>query len=157
MIFAEDGFQPATMTMFAAAYIALYASHQLGDYWVQTPLQAEFKSKPGSLGRRACAWHVATYGVTQLVFLLIVRNLIGGWGYLPGVTVDTQFSLTGLFVGLGISLVTHYVADRRWPLRWLAERLGKGDYWDQEGAAAQLDQSWHTTWLFVAAFAIAVI
>jgi hypothetical protein len=107
---------------FAAAFAALAASHQVADYWVQTPGQAQEKGLSGGKGRKACLAHVATYTATQAGFLAIAA--------------------------------THYLADRRATLRWLAARLGKAGFWDGDGGPL-LDQAWHWTWLWAAALAIA--
>ena len=58
--------------------------------------------------------------------------------------------------GLAVSAVTHYFADRRRPLRWLAGLIpGKLGFWQAgDGLAsggAFLDQAWHWWWLFAAA------
>src|SRR5688500_14336344 len=97
------------LTVFAAAYIALYIGHQVGDHVIQTGQQCEDKGEHGDErwpGRHACFWHVATYLVTQAVLLGVVQ---------------VAFQLTprygALFIGLAVSGVTHYVADRREPLK----------------------------------------
>jgi len=67
-----------------------------------------------------------------------------------------------------VSAVTHYVADRRTPLRWLAEHTGSRGFWTMGAprpghddnpqlytGAYSLDQSWHYLWLLVAALIIA--
>ena len=60
--------------------------------------------------------------------------------------------------GLAVSAVSHYFADRRAPLRRLAERTGSGEFWHAgEGlatGAALLDQAWHWGWLFVSALIV---
>lgn len=63
-------------------------------------------------------------------------------------------------VGLAVSAVTHYVADRRAPLAAVARWIGKADYWrlgsgTLASGAAYLDQSWHWMWLGVAALVTA--
>ncbi|MEV0285591.1 hypothetical protein AB0H36_15880 [Kribbella sp. NPDC050820] len=61
-----------------------------------------------------------------------------------------------ILIGQGVSAVTHYWADRRWTLAWLASKLGKTGYYDNGGAPA-LDQSWHWLWIGVAAYSTAMI
>ena len=147
--------------MFGAVFAALYAAHMVGDHWVQTQRQSDTKGAPGWRGRLACAAHVATYTTTALVALLLLawhlrQPLSPGW----------------LAAGLAVSAVSHYVADRREPLRRISEALqaltGKADFY-RLGAcrpgrddnpslgtgAYALDQSWHVGWLFVAALLIA--
>jgi hypothetical protein len=151
-----------TLAVFAAAYIALYVGHQVGDHVVQSTWQCENKGKHGTkrwTGRRACLNHVITYTGTQAVALITVQVAFG-------LAPRTGAMLTGL----GISAVTHYIADRREPLRRMAQAIGKGDFYELgrpragrddnpvlgTGAYA-LDQTWHKFWIFVAALAIALI
>ncbi|MEV6693193.1 DUF3307 domain-containing protein [Micromonospora sp. NPDC051196] len=131
---------------FAAVFAALYAAHQVADHWIQTQHQADCKGQPGWAGRLACAAHVATYTATAVLALVF---LIAGTGL--------RLDPSGVAVGLGISAVTHYIADRRTPLRWIADRLRKSPAWlDKAGGMYALDQSWHVGWLFIAALFCAV-
>lgn len=130
---------------FAALFAALYASHQVADYWVQTEAQACAKGNPGWMGRLACAAHVTTYTITQAVAVVAV------WAVL-----DLDLTTADVAAGLLVSAATHYVADRRRPLRRLAELVGKDPVWLSEGGGLPLlDQSWHCGWLFVAALVMA--
>lgn len=132
---------------FAAVAVTLYSAHQAGDYWVQTGAQAVSKGLPGWTGRRACTAHVATYTATLAAFLA----LAGWWLSLP---LSAPWAATGL----SVSAVTHYFADRRKPLEWLASLAGSRDFYRAgEGlatGAALLDQAWHWGWLFVSALII---
>jgi hypothetical protein len=143
---------------FAAVYVALYVAHQVADHWVQTQHQADCKGEPGWPGRIACAAHVATYTLTALVALLF---LVGG----TGLRLDPW----GVAVGLTISAVSHYIADRRTPLKRIAAALGSARFYalgtprpgrDDNPSlgtgAYALDQSWHIGWLFIAALFCAV-
>jgi hypothetical protein len=149
------------MELFAATFIALYAAHMVGDHWVQTGHQAAHKGDPGEAGQRACYMHVLTYGITQCVFL-------GAIGLITGAMHDAG----PFFIGMAVNLVTHYIADRRTPLKriagWLS-RIGKDGFYQlgmpREGrddnpslgtGAYALDQSWHIGWLFVAALIMSV-
>jgi hypothetical protein len=128
----------------AAVFAALYAAHQVADHWVQTQHQANAKGLAGWRGRIACAWHVGTYTVTALVALLALA-----W------RTDLALSPVAVAAGLAVSAGTHYLADRRTPLRWMADRLGKDAGWlERGGGLYALDQSWHVGWLFVAALII---
>ena len=135
---------------FAAVWVALYVAHHIGDYWVQTPHQADAKGWPGQHGRVACAAHVASYTLTAAVALAVVWWRLGPPLTLPHVAA-----------GLAVSAVSHYWADRRSTLRGLVAVLdrtgqpGKLDYYDHHGGAAPLDQSWHIGWLFITALVIA--
>ena len=70
--------------------------------------------------------------------------------------------------GLTISAVSHYIADRRAPLRWFAAVTGHAAFFDLGAArpgrddnpclgtgAYAMDQAWHYGWLFVAALVMA--
>ncbi|MEU8210002.1 helix-turn-helix transcriptional regulator [Micromonospora sp. NPDC049044] len=131
---------------FAAVFVALYVAHQVADHWVQTQHQADCKGQPGWPGRIACAAHVVTYTLTALLALVFV---IAGTGL--------RLDAWGVAIGLMISAVSHYIADRRTPLRRLADALGKNPAWlERGGGLYALDQSWHVGFLFVAALFCAV-
>jgi hypothetical protein len=124
---------------FATVFVALFVAHQVADHWVQTDHQAQAKGGDGWHARAACAAHVATYTVTAAIVLMITV-------YVAGI----ELSPARAALGLAVSAVTHYTADRRTPLRRVAAGLGKGAYWDR-GGAYPLDQSFHYLWLWVAA------
>ncbi|WNI15726.1 transcriptional regulator [Actinacidiphila sp. ITFR-21] len=144
---------------FAAVGFALFVAHSVGDHWVQTSAQSAAKGRPGWSGRLAGARHVATLTATKVVVLLPVAWLLG-----------LHLSVPGLLVGLGVDAVTHWWADRRTTLAWLAGRVGLDGFY-RLGAprpgrddnpslgtgAYALDQSWHHLWLLVAALLIAVV
>ncbi|MEV7228321.1 DUF3307 domain-containing protein [Polymorphospora sp. NPDC051019] len=145
---------PAT---FAAVFAALYVAHQVADHWVQTQHQADCKGRPGWPGRLACAAHVATYTLTAGLALLALAAVTG-----------LRLDALPVAVGLAVSAVSHYIADRRTPLRKLAELLGSARFYalgtprpgrDDNPSlgtgAYALDQSFHLFFLFVAALVIA--
>ena len=142
---------------FAAVFAALYAAHAVADHWVQTQHQADHKGHPGWPGRIACAAHVATYTITALV------AVTAAWRRL-----DLDLTLGNLTAGLAVSAITHYIADRRTPLRRIAELTGSGPFYilgtprpgkDDNPSlgtgAYALDQSWHIGWLFISALVVA--
>ncbi|MBM0231898.1 DUF3307 domain-containing protein [Micromonospora sp. STR1_7] len=143
---------------FAAVFAALYVAHQIADHWVQTQWQADTKGQSGWLGRLACAAHVATYTLTAATTLAAMLLATG-----------LRLDPWGVAVGLTVSAVSHYIADRRAPLRRIADALGAGRFY-RLGAprpgrddnpslgtgAYALDQSWHIGFLFVAALFCAV-
>lgn len=88
--------------VFAASFAALYVGHHVGDYWVQTDHDAKHKGDAGAVGRIACTLHVLSYLATQGFMLLIVTLLAGIEG-----------PAWPLLLGLAVSGVTHYAADRR--------------------------------------------
>lgn len=147
----------STTASFAAVFAALYTAHQIGDHWVQTDTQAHNKSYLGSVGRLYCTIHVATYTLTALIAVLTVVAV-----------TDLTVAPLPLAVGLTVSAITHWVADRRTWLQVLAERTGHGGFFQlgepRSGrddnpclgtGANTLDQSWHIGWLFIAALIIA--
>jgi hypothetical protein len=141
---------------FAAVFVAVFVAHQVADHWIQTQRQADCKGLPGWPGRIACACHVFTYTAVALFALAALR-----W------TLELDLSPGRVFVGLAVSAVTHYIADRRTPLERLAALFGADRFYalgaprpgrDDNptlGGAYALDQSFHYAWLFVAALIIA--
>ena len=144
---------------FAAVFVALHVAHSVGDHWVQTAHQSAHKGRPGWVGRLADARHVATLTLTKGAVLVPVAWLL-----------DLHLSVLGVLAGLGIDAVTHWWADRRSTLAWLAQVTGKGEFY-RLGApragrddnphigtgAYALDQSFHHLWLLVAALVIATV
>lgn len=148
------------LAVFPAVFVTLYVAHLVGDQWVQTSAQAAHKAHPGWPGRLACARHVLTYHLTLTIALAALCTTTG-WTPHPGPAA----------AGLTISAITHYVADRRTPLIALASLAGLLGYINHcqamrspdsqpettgPGTALfHLDQSWHITWLAIAAMIIA--
>lgn len=144
---------------FAAVFAALFVAHSVGDHWVQTDAQAQAKGRPGWPGRWADTRHVVTLTATKLAVLLPAGLLLG-----------LHLSVWGLVAGLCVDAVTHWWADRRTTLAWLAKVLGSGDFY-RMGAprpgrddnpslgtgAYALDQSFHHLWLLVAALLITLV
>ncbi len=155
----------AAATM-AAVFVALYTAHQVGDHWVQTSCQAAEKGKPGWSGRWACSKHVATLTATKLALLVPVALLL-----------DLQITVLGATLALAVDAGTHWWADRRSTLAWLAKVTDKTEFYSlgtpahpshpttAEGAYAptlgtgaySLDQAFHIFWLLVAAVITAAV
>ncbi|WP_433793294.1 DUF3307 domain-containing protein [Actinoplanes sp. CA-252034] len=142
---------------FAAVFAALFVAHQVADHWVQTQHQADCKGRPGWPGRIACATHVTTYTLTALVAVIVL-----------GLSTDLHVRPGQVAAGLAVSAVTHYIADRRTPLKRLADLVGAGRFYalgipragrDDNPSLGTgsyaLDQSFHYLFLFVAALVIA--
>jgi hypothetical protein len=91
-----------SLATFAAAGLALYVGHHVGDYWIQTDHQARHKGDAGADGALQCLLHVLSYLATQAALLAAVA-VVTGWA------ADTA----GVVLALGVSGVTHYLADRR--------------------------------------------
>lgn len=147
----------APAARFAATFAALYAAHQVADHWVQTDHQAATKGASGWRGRLACAAHVATYSATAAAAL-----------YGANRRADLGLTPRAAGLALAVSAVTHYVADRRTPLRKLACatgsakfyglgacRTGRDDNPTLGTGAYALDQSFHVGMLMIAALVAA--
>ncbi|MFF7527310.1 hypothetical protein [Streptomyces pseudovenezuelae] len=135
---------------FAAVYAALTASHEVADHWVQIDDQAVNKGRPGRDGAIACLEHVLTYTATQAVALVAVQRVTG-----------MRLSWKRAALGLAVSAVTHYVADRQGG-HWrdeqprgvvrLAAVTGHAGWLSRDpGAGYLMDQAWHKGWIAVAA------
>ena len=146
-----------TAATFPAVFVALFVAHQVADHWIQTQHQADTKGCPGRAGRIACLGHVASYTATA-------------FGFLGALALATDIDLQPgpVAAGLAVSAVTHYIADRRTPLKRLAEltgsakfyalgapRPGRDDNPSLGTGSYALDQSFHYLFLFVAALIIA--
>lgn len=148
---------PAAATMaaavrFAAAYAALSAAHEAGDYLVQRDADAAAKGRPGPAGRAACARHVLTYTTTQAAALAAADRYLG-------LGLDRRRAAAGL----ALSALTHYVADRcagHWAdttrdaplLVRAAHATGKRTWLTRAPEAGPLiDQAWHRSWMALAA------
>lgn len=146
----------AATTRFLITAAALSAAHEVGDQWVQTGHQACTKGEPGRRGQLACAAHVATYSATGALAVWAASRWLG-----------VPMKGRSLAAGLALNAATHYLADRRTPLRRLAALAGNAEYVRRatvvrsEHTAAEdtgpgtamfhLDQSWHYGWIFASA------
>jgi hypothetical protein len=126
----------------------MLGAHHIADYWAQTAHQATNKGRHGNVheaaaGHRACLAHVAIYTVSGTSAVGAVNKIL-----------NLDASWRSVLAGQFISAASHYFADRRHTLRALAHRTGRGQFYDSDGGPL-LDQSWHMTWLVVAALATA--
>jgi hypothetical protein len=142
----------------AAVYALLRGAADVADHWIQTDYQATTKGQHGkpdtaegrtqtAEGRAACARHVAAYVTLQGAALLAGDRLL-----------ELGLRRRRIVAALAISAATHYVADRREPLRRLADKTGKGNFWKLApplGGAYALDQAWHHGAELIAAVAAA--
>ncbi|MGW7268279.1 transcriptional regulator [Streptomyces sp. NPDC054842] len=163
----------SSAAVFAAAFIALYIAHSVGDHWVQTSHQAAHKGEndktPGQssrAGRIACTLHVLGLTITKGMALAAVVLVL-----------DLPVTALGVTAGLGIDAASHWWADRRSTLAWLAKVTRKteflslgtpghpkhpvtadGEYAPTLGTGAYaLDQSFHHLFLLIAALLIAAL
>jgi len=151
---------------FAASFIALFVAHSVGDHWVQTSYQAAEKGRPGWAGRLADTRHVLGLTITKGIALAAVVLVL-----------DLPVTALGVVAGLGIDAASHWWADRRTTLAWLARVMGKTEFHTlgtgahpaapatAQGTPAAhlgtgayvLDQSFHHLFLGVAALLIAAL
>jgi hypothetical protein len=145
---------PSKAAMFAAVYAALTASHEVADHWVQIDAHATTKGNPSLDGALSCAKHVATYTATQALALAAVQRTTG---------IRLSWKRTAL--GLAVSAVTHYIADRQGG-HWrdeqprgvvrVAAATGHAGWLRRDPHAGYLmDQAWHKGWIVVAAAVVA--
>lgn len=140
-----------------AVFAALFAAHQVADHHVQRSSQAQAKGLPGVEGRAACVQHVASYTATAAVAVAAASCV-----------TRTRLPVGRTLAGLALSAVSHYVIDRREPLRRWAEwtghagfyqlgmpRPGRDDNPSLGTGAYALDQSAHIGFLYLAALIIA--
>ncbi|RCV53486.1 DUF3307 domain-containing protein [Marinitenerispora sediminis] len=125
---------------FAAVAVAMLAAHEVADYWAQSEREAKHKGDDSAKGRVACASHVATYTAINTAAVVAVNR----W-------LDLGLDPRRIAAGQAVSAATHYLADRREPLRRLAYATGNGPFCEMRGGMALLDQSAHRTVLALAA------
>lgn len=143
--------------VFAVSMGALFPAHQFGDHWIQRRREALTKGGTGWSARAGCARHVASLAATKLLLLLAAFTV-----------VDLPIRPGWWAAGLGVDAASHYWADRRTTLQWLANVAGKGEFFDLGAprpgkedqqhlgtGAYALDQSWHVLWLFITALILA--
>ncbi|MDX3232511.1 hypothetical protein [Streptomyces sp. ME19-01-6] len=70
-----------------------------------------------SFGRRCAARHVASYTAGQLASAVAITRALG-----------YRVPARALLTGAAINAATHLIIDRRKPLLWLADKLGKTSY-----------------------------
>lgn len=141
--------------MFGTIIGALLVAHYLGDYFVQTDVQAQHKGKRGTrlfnhIGRVQCLWHAWTYTLTLIGVL---------WAVLAVSDVEmTAWTELAMCAVLVLNGVTHYVIDRRWTLEAFARFIGKSEWIDNDPEALpKLDQAAHVVLLGVAAYALTAL
>lgn len=146
----------------AVAFAAMLAGHYIGDQWIQTSAQACKKALGGPVSRGCALWHCAKHVVTWTATTTGLLLAAGWWLNLP-------IRPGWLAAGVAVNAATHFLADLRAPLLWLARTVGRGGYvthvqvmrpagadaFGAGTAAFHLDQAWHIAWLLVAALLIA--
>uniref|UniRef100_UPI003F49AD8E hypothetical protein n=1 Tax=Amycolatopsis sp. CA-096443 TaxID=3239919 RepID=UPI003F49AD8E len=113
-----------TLATFAASWAVLWVGHNLADHVTgQTDWQAENKGAPtpekvaaGADPRSGWAADLAHVGLYHLTLLVL--------GFLAWLTLPLHWSVPGAAAALALSVGTHALLDRRWPVRWLLEHTG---------------------------------
>lgn len=98
----------------AAALGAMRMAAHVADHWLQTGHQAIHKADAGMEGHRAMAGHIASYAGSQAVALVAANVLL-----------DMKLKPSRMAAAVALSAATHWFIDRRWPVRKLAEALGR--------------------------------
>lgn len=109
------------LALFAALQATFSDVHPYCDQVLQSSADAAGKGLPGRAGARHCARHVATYTAGQAVASLAVTRVLG-----------QRLPLRAWLAGQAMNAVTHYVIDRREPLKKFlrSKVIGKGGYLD---------------------------
>jgi Protein of unknown function (DUF3307) len=106
-------------------FLVLWA-HLVGDFVVQTDHQATNKEHSW----RAMAGHLLGYHVP------LVGVAVYGWGLTPPAA---SF--------LVVSIATHALIDRRWPVVWLMRATGSAAFAEEPMGRLAVDQACHVTCL----------
>lgn len=105
------------LAVYATTQAAHAAMHPACDHIVQNSADAQTKALPGRDGHWACVRHVASYTAVQIGALTTVTRVLGA-----------RLPWRAVAAGAAVNAITHYVIDRRRPLLWLLDRLGKTGY-----------------------------
>ncbi|WP_275293209.1 hypothetical protein [Amycolatopsis sp. La24] len=107
------------LALFAVLQATFADVHPVCDQWLQSSADAVGKGQPGREGARHCARHVASYSAGQVAAAVAVTRVLG-----------FRVPLGALLAGTAVNAVTHYVIDRREPLKKAARAAGLGGYLD---------------------------
>ena len=123
------------MLGWADVFVALFASHHVGDYLLQTEWQAV--NKHGGLSgppaaRRALFSHIATYTLSFVPAMIWLWSSRGAW----------------VFGVLALIAIPHLIQDDGRALAAYSIRVKKADIDANPMLAAALDQSFHLLALF---------
>jgi uncharacterized protein DUF3307 len=123
--------------MTATVFLALLASHLLGDWVVQTDEQAANKTRAwGALLGHVARYHLVMGG------LLLIPVLRDSW------------PLWRALLTLAVSAASHAFIDRRWPVRRLLVAVGSPGFATVEWGVIAVDQALHLSILAMLAVAL---
>jgi Protein of unknown function (DUF3307) len=124
----------------ATVFLALLASHLLGDWVTQSDEQAAGKTHAwGPLVGHVARYHLLRGG------LLLVPVLRDGW------------PLWAALVALAVSAGSHAFIDRRWPVRRLLRAVGSPGFATVEWGVIAVDQALHLSILAMLAVLAVVL
>lgn len=125
-------------------------AHGLADHILgQTDKIAVNKVKPGRVGWSHILQHVFAYHVVMVVMLLIVVAIF-----------NLPVTATGFISAILFSSVTHAIIDRRWPVKWILQKIGSSNFAEMQTPICgmyQADQELHKTALWVSAILFALL
>ena len=123
--------------MTATVFLALLASHLLGDWVVQTDEQAANNTRAwGALLGHVARYHLVMSG------LLLIPVLRDSW------------PLWRALLTLAVSAASHAFIDRRWPVRRLLVAVGSPSFATVEWGVIAVDQALHLSILAMLAVAL---
>jgi hypothetical protein len=153
--------QVRKVATFAGSWAVLAVGHTVADHLTgQTDWQAAHKGAPTrdqveAGAHRHAGWAANLAHVAQYHATLIVLGAPAWW------VLPLHWTPTGVVAALVWSAGTHALLDRRWPVRWLLEHIGKAGFARLATAGLNgmylADQALHGLALGVAAVALAVI
>lgn len=150
-----------TLVTFGASWPVLYVGHNLADHVTgQSDWQAANKVAPkpeeitaGAKPHRG--WLANLAHILQYHLTLIVLGFLAWW------VLPLHWSPFGVITALTWSAGTHALLDRRWPVRWLLDHLGKKRFARRESGGVNgmyiADQALHSLALGVSAVLLAVL
>lgn len=97
-------------TIFCFAFILMFITHGIADYWLQTDKQAKYKSQQGWFG--SALWgHVIVYTASFVPALVLL-----------GLAFPAQLSVTEYSIALASIGGLHILMDQRGFLYWFCEK-----------------------------------
>ncbi len=134
---------------FAVVLLAALVGHQLGDHVVQTDRQATEKATPGRRGLSALAGHLVGYHAV-VVALVAVTAL----------ALRLPLSPVGCAAALALSVGSHALLDRRWPVRAVLRATGSPRFAETTSPVCGMyvaDQALHWLVLLLAALLVVAL
>lgn len=135
---------------FAVVLATFLVAHNLADHVLgQNDDQATYKMEKSRRGWISLLGHVFKYHLVMLITTLVVVVALG-----------LTLSPLGLVLGFLFSMVTHGFIDRRWPVKWLLQRVGSPGFAEMQTpiwGVYQADQALHEAALLISALIVACL